>query len=102
MFSNKDRLVTFNVDNAEDLSDLSLTFIVEDSEGDLVIELNNNLIYKAPASGSTEINLPLNLVKGTNELLIYSNPVGIKFWGNNFYEVHSVKIRKRVINTTPL
>ncbi len=93
-FSNKDRIITFNIKDIEDLNDLFLTFIVERASGDLVIEMNDNVIFRGPAGGYSEVALPLNLVRETNELVLYSDSVGFKFWDRNYYDLHSLKLRK--------
>ena len=93
-YSNKDRIISFGVEEIENLENIRLTFFVEDSRGDLIVELNGNIIYEGSASSNAFITLPVNLIKDVNELRFSSNSVGFGFWNENFYDLKNIKLVK--------
>ncbi len=93
-YSNKDRIISFGVEEIENLENIRLTFFVEDSRGDLIVELNGNIIYEGAASSNAFITLPVNLIKDVNELRFSANSVGFGFWNENFYDLKDIKLVK--------
>ena len=93
-YSNKDRIISFGVEEIENLENIRLTFFVEDSRGDLIVELNGNIIYEGGASGNAFITLPVNLIKDVNELRFSASSVGFGFWNENLYDLKDIELVK--------
>lgn len=93
-YSNKDRIISFGIEEIENLENIRLTFFVEDSRGDLIVELNGNIIYEGGASGNAFITLPVNLIKDVNELRFSASSVGFGFWNENFYDLKDIELVK--------
>jgi len=92
IFGNSYQELSFRVDDIENLKELSLYFSVLDPKGDLIIELNGNVVSNGfKRVGIAEVVLPIDYVEENNNLKI-STTSG--FFSKNHYDLRDIKVRK--------
>ena len=90
LFSTKSQDFTFNVEDLDSLESASLFFTVQNSKGDLNIELNDQIIFSSTASGLTQVQLSLNYLQTTNKLR-FSTSSSIS---RTYYTISDLRLRK--------
>jgi len=101
IINNKPYVLTFDVDDKSNLKDMILFFSVEDSKGNLIVRLNNNIIYDGKTKSAETIKLPINFIKEDNTLEIRSSSPGLFFWRKNFYILNNIGIKETYQLTNP-
>ena len=92
IFGDSYQELSFRIDDIENLKDLTLYFNVLNPKGDLIIELNNHLIFNGfKRAGIAEVILPTDYISETNSLKI---SVTTGFLVKNHYTLNDVKIKK--------
>jgi hypothetical protein len=94
LFQNNYRNIIFDVDNVDELERLQLLFFVSDSKGDLVIELNGNVIYEGKLTGNdVPLDLPISsLVERDNSLVLSTTSPGINIFSSHYYFLQDIKL----------
>jgi len=95
-FGTRSQDLTFRVDDLENLKSALLSFSVSNSDGQLFIELNENIIFSGfISSGQTKIvHLPISSLNEQNRIKIYVSSPGIAFWRTNRYTLNDLVLKK--------
>jgi hypothetical protein len=92
LFTSQDKTLTFVVPNAP-LQDVQLLFLVKESEGNLILELNGEEIYNDEVTvEDLPLSLPAALLKPTNTLEISVGNADANIFKTNYYELKDVQI----------
>ena len=85
--------ITFTV-NPQTVSNVLLTFNVEQSSGSLLIKINGETIFNAPIrqGNSPPIHIPPALLRQENILEFQVSGPGAAFWRYNFYSIRDINI----------
>ncbi len=101
LFSNKPQRLTFDVEDLTNLEDILLFFTVEESKGDLIVELNDMLVFDGKTQDVETIKLPLNYIEKNNVLDIRAGSPGLLFWSSNFHAINDLSIKETYQLTNP-
>ncbi|MBT4835237.1 hypothetical protein HON86_01300 [Candidatus Woesearchaeota archaeon] len=95
-FGNVDQDLSFNLENIDNLGEISFLTRVSSASGQLFVELNGHMIEQltVDAPKSIIVSLPISYLKEKNKLKLYVNSPGLKFWHKNKYEMKDLRIRK--------
>jgi len=91
----------FFIDDLEHVDNLLLSFTVnQESEGSIIIILNGDEIYHAPAVAGAvaPIRIPKNLLQRNNLLVFAVSSPGIAFWKTNQAVMEEIKLVADVTN----
>ena len=93
VFQNKQQVLSFKLENLNNVEKVSLLFFISESKGEIILKLNGNEFYRGKlSSGDLPIELPKALLTIDNKVeLIASNP-GIFFLSVNKYLLRDVKL----------
>ncbi|MBU1245882.1 MAG: hypothetical protein ABIJ20_04890 [Nanoarchaeota archaeon] len=92
IFGDSSQELSFRVDDIENLKELMLYFSVLDPKGDLVIELNGNIVFNGfKRAGIVEVILPTDYIEENNNIKI---SVTSGFFVKNHYDLRDIKIKK--------
>ncbi len=93
ILQNNYKTITFNADNLEALEALQLLFLISESKGDLLISLNDELIYEGElTSNELPLELPLdNLQEEGNELTL-STSLAWNIFSPNYYLLQDIQL----------
>ncbi|MFH1209195.1 MAG: hypothetical protein V1663_00180 [archaeon] len=94
IFSEDNRQLVFNVEDLENLDRASLYALVTEGKGNLIVNLNGVEIYNEKAIGLVNIILPTDLLSESNSLTFKVSSPGWNIFGNNYYNLRSIKIRQ--------
>ena len=94
LFGNKEKELSFSVDDLEDLDELVLEFVVDVSDGELIVELNEFEVMQEVVLGKVKVVLPLNEVEDNNVLLFKTSGIGAVFWRGHEYAIRDVKLKQ--------
>ena len=94
LLSQTKRNILFDIDDLDNLENINLIFIVNENKGNLVISLNNIIVYDNKISGLTNIILPKELLQETNNLEFSVSSPGLNIFGKNKYSISSIKLRE--------
>jgi len=99
-FSSQANNMTFSIGDVKNVQNVIFSFNVDEKKGELIIELNNQVIYqKEPETPNVAINLPADLLSsGQNNLLIKVSSVGFAFWKTNQYRLSNLKLIADVVD----
>jgi hypothetical protein len=94
LFNEVQDQLNFKVDYVDNVKGLILSFDALEAQGELIISLNGDVVYKKKISGkiSDPIELPLNLLERENTLIFQISSPGTKFWSTNHIRLNDVKI----------
>jgi len=94
LFDEKDRIVSFSIDDLENTNNVILSFKAKKHEGILTIKLNNEIVYENDISSVTvaPIRLTRNLLSSDNTFHFSVSSVGFKFWKTNEYNLDDIKV----------
>jgi hypothetical protein len=84
----------FNIEDLENLQKVSLFFLVNEYQGDLIVFLNGIQIFSGEAKGLQNLVLPKDLLQETNKLLFKVSSPGLNVFGRNEYALTSLKVRQ--------
>lgn len=93
VIQNNYKQVSFDVDK-DALESLSLLFLVTESKGNLIIELNGNVVYEGDASSAQlPLVLPLSeLVEEGNLLKFYTDSPGWNIFSTHHYTLQDIQL----------
>ena len=94
LFSESNRELRFNLEDMNNLNDVTLFFTVTSSEGNLILSLNGVEIFDGGVGGLEDINLPLNLLRENNILQLRSSSPGWNIFQKNQHRLSNLKIRQ--------
>ena len=94
VFGEDKRELRFNVDDLTNLDKVSLFFLVTQSEGNLIISLNDIEIFNNKARGLQSIILPVDLIQETNKLTFKVSSPGFNIFASNDYTLSEIKVRQ--------
>ncbi len=94
-FSRSDRDIVFRLDDLQELRDASLLFFPNEPRGDLIIYLNDEEIFNAPASSNdVPLHLPIYLLGKVNRLTFSVSSPGLNFFQSNHYLLENLQLVK--------
>lgn len=95
-FGNVDQDLSFNLENIDNLEEISFLTRVVGASGKLFVEFNGHMIEQltVDAPKSIIVPLPTSYLKEKNKLKLYTDSPGLKFWHKNKYEMKDLRIRK--------
>ena len=96
LFGQTNQKLEFELDDLENLNEISLVFAVLEAKGNLIISLNEREIFnqKLIKNKIETINLPKEYLEEKNKLwLEVSNP-GFAFWSTNKYRLKDVNLKE--------
>jgi len=86
LFGGTNKLMTFDIDDKNNLENVRLALTADEWDGNLIIYLNDKILYDQEiySSNIQPINLDVkNLKDGENVLLFKTSDIGWKFWKSN-------------------
>jgi len=94
LFDEKKRVISFGIDNLENIDNVILSFNAKKHEGTLTIKLNNEIIFVNELISETvaPIRLNKNLLGDQNNFEFSVSSVGFRFWKTNEYSFEDIKI----------
>ncbi len=95
-FGNVDQDLSFNLENIDNLEEISFLTRITSASGQLFVEFNGHMIEQltVDAPKSILVSLPTSYLKEKNKLKLYADSPGLKFWHKNKYEMKDLRIRK--------
>jgi len=93
-FNNKEKQMSFSLNDLDNTENVFLTFTVRSHQGTLIIKLNGNTIFESEVTSSNiePIQLDKSLLQQQNTLVFSVSPVGLKFWRTNEYSLDNIKV----------
>ncbi|MBL7051618.1 MAG: hypothetical protein ISS01_00855 [Nanoarchaeota archaeon] len=94
LLQNNYKNIYFDVDNMDNLEELSLLFLISESKGDLFIELNGNPVYEGELTSSElPMTLPTSYLEETDNVLkMYVDSPGVWFLSSHYYLLQDVEL----------
>lgn len=94
--SNKKQTINFKIN--ENIEGLNLLFNIIGSSGNLIISLNDNLVYNGKLNNiDLPLDLPTSYLKANNVLVFESSSVGWLILSKNFYELKDMNLIKKFV-----
>jgi hypothetical protein len=102
LFSDKNAVVEFEVIELDDIKNVLLNFVVQESDGRLIIKLNDFEIYNREITTANiqPILLKEGLAEGTNILEFSVSGPGVAFWRTNKYALEDILVTGDVVDRT--
>ncbi|NOZ81373.1 MAG: hypothetical protein GXP63_06915, partial [DPANN group archaeon] len=102
VFDKKFYATRFSIGDLEHTNNILLSFIVRESQGDLIIKLNGEQIYdgKISSFNPDPFLLPPDLIKEDNLLEFEVSSVGWRFWSTNTYTIENMKVVAQITDTS--
>jgi len=99
LFGEKKANISFELENIEDVEDVMLNFVVDKSDGRLIIIFNGREIYNREITGPNinPIKIRENL-QTRNTLLFKVSSPGIAFWDTNVYDLSNILLTANIVN----
>ncbi|MBT3690837.1 hypothetical protein HOG16_01175 [Candidatus Woesearchaeota archaeon] len=96
LFGELDQELDFSLNNIDSLDELSLSFAVIESKGNLIVTLNGKQIFNQKISENRikTIDLPKEYLEDENKIRLQVSPSGLVFWSSNKYYLKDIKLRK--------
>src|SRR3989344_1201179 len=94
LFSENKRELRFNIDDLNNLDQVTLFFLVNNAKGNLIISLNDVEIYNNKAQGLKSVTLPVDLIQKTNKLTFTVSSPGFNIFAKNSYTLSEIKVRE--------
>lgn len=94
-FSDSDKVLSFDVDDLDNIDSAHLLLDIIDSKGKLIIELNDHQIFheKISSPSMKMVELPMAYLQEKNVLRIFSDGPGLAFWERNYYEIREAILK---------
>ncbi|MDD5133073.1 MAG: hypothetical protein PHD81_02915 [Candidatus Nanoarchaeia archaeon] len=102
LFSSKPQILTFDIEDLNNIKGAFLFFNVIKGKGNLELWLNGNIILDREVSAVQSIELPINyLKKNKNVLEIRASSPGILFLFRNFYSLSDIIVKTEYKRLNP-
>ena len=88
------RNLVFNINNLESLENANLILVASKNKGNLIVSLNNVIIYDSKVSGLANIVLPKEILQMTNYIELSVSSPGLNIFGKNSYDLSNIKLRE--------
>ena len=99
LFAEKKANISFNFENAEDVEEIMLNFVVKEGDGRLVIELNGYEVYnKEIDTYNIEPIRIREYLQKTNNLVFSVTSPGAQFWDTNEYSLEDMLLTSNTVN----
>ena len=87
------KVIDFDIANLDSLKDAQLLFLISDSKGDLMVSINNHIIYEGTlGSNELPLNIPASyLVDKGNELKL-STDLTWNIFSPHFYQLQDIQL----------
>ncbi len=93
ILQNNYKTMTFDIDNIDELEELGLLFLITESKGDLIVELNDNLIFEGELTANNlPLNLPLTYIKEEGNLLKLSSDLTLNPFSAHYYLLQDLEL----------
>ncbi len=87
------KTISFDMDNLDDLESLGLLFLISESKGDLIVELNDNVVYEGEVSTSDlPLTLPTNSLEEEDNVLKLSTSLNYNPFSADYYLLQDVQL----------
>ena len=93
-FGENSRRLSFNSEDLNNIERATLFFNVVNGEGNLIINLNGVEIFFGKAEGLENVNLPIDLLKSSNNIEFKVSGPGWNIFGENEYRLRDLKVRQ--------
>jgi len=94
LLSQTKRNIAFDIDDLDNLEDVNIVLVANKDKGNLIMALNNVIIYDSKVSGLTTILLPKELLQEKNNLEFSVSSPGLNIFGKNAYSLSNIKLRE--------
>lgn len=94
LFNEGSQELKFNINDLGNLQKVTLFFLVNEGNGNLIITLNGIQIFNDEVNGLQNIILPKDLLQENNKLAFKVSSPGINIFGSNKYALTSLKVRQ--------
>jgi len=100
LFSQEDGIFRFSLKDITNTQQALLNFKVKEVEGRLIVLLNGETVFNAPAGegDAITINLPQSSLKSENTLTFQASSPGIAFWATNEVSLEEAKTVGEIVN----
>ncbi|HLC58260.1 MAG TPA: hypothetical protein VJI68_00195 [Candidatus Nanoarchaeia archaeon] len=99
LLSENSPTLKFNLDHLEETTTASLIFSVEESEGTLELEINDNIFYskQIQKKGVEIVEIPKSSLIDRNEIKFRVSSPGIAFWATNKYHLKDISVKQEYV-----
>ena len=95
LLQNNYKTFTFSAEDTEDLDSLSLLFMITESKGDLIVKLNDNIVYEGElTSNNLPLSLPVSVLEEINVLELSTSSPGLNIFSADYYLLQDVTLVK--------
>ena len=94
ILANNYKTLHFDMDNLDNLEDLGLLFLITESKGNLVVELNDNVVYEGEVdTNDLPLSLPMSSLKEEdNTLRLSTSSPGINIFSSHYYLLQDLEL----------
>jgi hypothetical protein len=93
ILQNNYKTITFDMDDLENLESLGLLFLITESKGDLIVELNGNIVYEgALRTSDLPLTLPTNALEEEDNVLKLSTDLSYNPFSAHYYLLQDVQL----------
>jgi hypothetical protein len=94
LIQNNYKSITFDLDNLDELDELSVVFLITESKGDLNVKLNGNVVYEGELSSSElPLILPTNYLFDNGNIIEFSSSFpGWNIFSADYYLLQDVSL----------
>ena len=93
ILQNNYKTMSFDIDNFDDLEELGLLFLITESKGELIVELNDNIISEGEVtSNDLPLNLPLTYITEEDNVLKLATSLNLNPFSANYYLLQDVQL----------
>ncbi len=89
----------FTIEDLSNTDNVLLTFNIESLEGQLLISLNGQEVFRGESLQSGPITISKNALKANNVMVFEVSSPGLAFWGTNEASLSSIRLVADVTNT---
>tara|TARA_Y100000310_G_C20699289_1_gene828196 strand:+ start:2670 stop:3836 length:1167 start_codon:yes stop_codon:yes gene_type:complete len=98
LLQNNYKTFTFSAEDTEDLDSLSLLFMITESKGDLIVKLNDNIVYEGElTSNNLPLSLPVSVLEEINVLELSTSSPGLNIFSADYYLLQDVTLVKEYV-----
>ena len=98
LFSQTTGELNFSIHDLTNTNNILLSFKSKQSRGKIVVTLNGQQIFNAPASEFKPLTLPKNMLSNDNQLLFMSSSPGLAFWSTHESLLEQVQVVADIVD----